>query len=85
MSDVDAATKLLALLAVRDAQDSFERAIGWTVRVGHEDDDGRFSVLHGTFSEPAAALEWAQTFEAGLNEDGEDGFRCTVLPIMPAL
>jgi hypothetical protein len=77
--------QLLALIAARDAQDSFSRAIGWTVAVTHADDLAGDLTLYGTFSEPAAALAWAADFEAGLNTEGEEGFRCLVLPLMPAI
>ena len=78
----DRATELLAMIAVRDAQDSFERAVGWAVLVMHVEVAGS-RTLYGSFAEPAAALAWAADFERGLNCEDEDGFRCLVLPIMP--
>ena len=74
---------VLGLLAARDARDSFERATGWAVLCAH-DESPEMRTLYGPFAEPAAALEWAAEFERGLNTDGEEGFRCLVLPIMPA-
>ena len=81
------APKLAALLRhiqTIDEIDSMERAIAWTVAVQHVDDEPRVHLLYGAFTEPAAALAWAQEFENGLNEEGEEGFRCRVRPIMPA-
>jgi hypothetical protein len=76
--------KLLALLAVRDARDELERAVGWIVQVRHEDAPETLLGTFGPWSEPAGALTWAAAHEAELNEEpGEEGFRCLVLPIMP--
>lgn len=76
--------QILALIAARDAQDAFCRAIGWTVLVTHVDAPADVLGLYGAFSEPAAALEAAARQESELNTDGEEGFRCHVHPIMPA-
>lgn len=77
------AKDLLDLIALRDAKDSLTRAIGWTVLVTHvEFPETR--TLYGHFEEPAAAFEWAADFEQGLNQEGETGFRCVVMPVMPA-
>lgn len=82
---MNAHEQLLAMLAVRDARDTLERAVGWVVQVTHEDGLGGVLGLYGTFCEPAAALEYAATQEGELNEGEEDGFRCQVHPIMPVL
>ena len=77
------ARAVLDLLAARDTQDSFERATGWAVLCAH-DESPEMRTLYGPFAEPAAALEWAAGLERDLNTEGEEGFRCLVLPIMPA-
>lgn len=74
--------KLLALLTVRDARDTLERAIFWTVSCSHIDSEG-VRTLYGAFTEPSGALAHAAGLEAELNVEGEEGFRCVVLPIMP--
>jgi hypothetical protein len=82
---VNALDELLARIAGGDARDELECALGWTVVVRHEDMPENILGLYG-FQEPAAAMSWASANQAELNEEpGEDGFRCVVLPIMPAL
>jgi hypothetical protein len=77
------ARDLYELIALRDAQDSLTRAIGWTVLVYHVDFPERIT-LYGYFPDPAPAMVWATRYEPGLNEEGETGFRCVPVPIMPA-
>lgn len=75
--------KLLALIAIRDAQDTLERATGWCVLVTHQVHREILSV-YGPWETPAAALEAAQDLEQGLNETPEEsGFRTTVHALMP--
>ena len=77
------ARDVLDLISARDAQEAFSRATGWGVLVTHAADPSTLLGLYGPFSEPAAALEYAARQEAELNDDGEEGFRCHVHPIMP--
>ena len=83
MTPEQRAADILGFLAVRDAQDSFERATGWAVLCAHNESP-EVRTLYGPFAQPAAALEWAAGLERDLNTEGEEGFRCLVLPIMPA-
>ena len=83
MSRADAARKVLELLAVRDAQDAFSRATGWVVVCAHDDHPVDTRVLLGPFTEPSAALAYAYMQEREMREEGDLGWRCTVLPIMP--
>ena len=77
------ARAVLDLLAARDAQDSFRRATGWAVLCAHIESP-EMRTLYGPFAQPAAALAWAAGLKRDLNTEGEEGFRCLVLPIMPA-
>ena len=79
----DQARKLLAVIAEREASEAFSRAIGWRILVTHTDDASVVLGLYGGFTEPAAALSHASGQEAELNQEGEEGFRCHVHPIMP--
>jgi hypothetical protein len=77
------ANDLLNMIALRDAEDSLTRAVGWTVAVSHVESPEMLT-LYGNFSDPAPALVWAHEFAAGLNVEGETGFRCVPTPILPA-
>ena len=83
MSRADAARKVLELLAVRDARDSLERASAWVVVTAHDEHPDATRVLLGPFTEPSAALAYAYMQEREMREEGDLGWRCTVLPIMP--
>jgi hypothetical protein len=78
------ARDLLALIALRDAQENLTRAIGWTVAVHHVDFPELEPILYGNFSDAAPALCWAHKTEGEMRVD-DDGFRCRVLPLLPAL
>lgn len=75
---------LLNLICLRDAQDSMTRAIGWVVHVRHVETPDFQPIIYGTFSDLAPAICWAHEFEAGLNDEGETGFRCVPMPVLPA-
>lgn len=77
----DAAERVLALIALREAQEELRHSGGWAVAVTHENGLGGVLTLWGPYSEPAAALELAATVESELNIDGEEGFRCHVCPL----
>ena len=82
MSD-EARAELLRRIAVRDARDTLERAAAWVVQVTHRDALEGDSTLYGPFSEPVAAIAYGQQLQNELNVDGEDGFRCHAVAIMP--
>lgn len=75
--------RLLAMIAERDAQEAFSRALCWGILVTHTDAPEVVLGLYGLYNEPAAALEHAAGQERELNIGEEDGFRCQVHPIMP--
>lgn len=74
---------VMGMIAERETQEAFSRAIGWGVLVTHADEPAVVLGLYGGFTEPAAALAHASGQEAELNQEGEEGFRCHVHPIMP--
>lgn len=74
---------LFDLIVLRDAEDSLTRAIGWTVCVYHVETEIT-RTYYGFFEQPAAAMEWAVDFAAGLNIEEETGFRCDAVPVMPS-
>jgi hypothetical protein len=75
--------KALALILAREAEEAWERAVGWVAFVRHRDHPNFPPTVWGTFEEAPAALEFAASREAELNVEGETGFRIDVLPVLP--
>lgn len=76
--------RLIADIAARDAENDFERAIGWVVSTCHPNHRSATETLTGLFTEPSAALTYAAQHEAEMRED-DSRWTCTVLPVLPVL
>jgi len=83
VGDVNPHAYLLGQLAARDAQEAFSRAVGWVVICAHDEHRQATETLLGPFQEPGAALAYAAAHEREMREEGDEGWRCTVHPIMP--